>query len=342
MKAVASALPSPSIDDIATPPFSASPTNVSWDIETLNLARDSTNHIVQYGAVVYDPITHSKISTPSFFVRPVGWQQSQIGKDHHLRDDRQYWENIDAAKPLSAYSNEIFATMNGQTWIGHNILSFDIPVLESDLGGIDAPIPHPVRIIDTLVLLESWGFRGPYVPDLKLATLMQFYGIGKQTHQASDDCIATYDVLVAACASKAIYSIRETKSHRKRSPSPKRTNKDVPFDVVEVRGEWVKQRMEDKSRFSNPPRPEGAVDGSVDSAWNAFAKVLSKRDTDDTLRIHAAYKKADNMSPVEILCLPTAVDDRYGHGYNIFYKPDEGRSYRLDRFSWVRIVRIVY
>jgi hypothetical protein len=368
MKAIADALPraeddKPTADDLATPEVGKLPINVSWDLETLNLARDSTNHIVEYGAALYDPITQKSLGTHVFYVRPEGWVPATMVTETHPRHaDASYWSNIDKARSLRDHAKEIFSIMDGQTWIGHNILSFDIPVLKADLEAIASPVPHPVRVIDTLVLLERWGFRGRYVPDLKLATLMKFYGLGEQSHLAGGDCMATYAVLSAACASRAIASLRETwkpaspswrrrdASRKKSSSSPPRrqlsmpvittTTPEVEFVVHREPWKWAEKRRADPERFGNasgPPKEAIVTGGTSDVAARAFAKALQRRET--PLYIHGAYQTAGSNQYVEILCLPTNADEKYGTGTNFFLNTTDPRSYRFDRFAWVRLMQ---
>lgn len=82
---------------------------------------------------------------------------------------------------------------------GHNIISFDIPFLQSwqkRLAQKDASLSFPpfdFFALDTLQMaLQAKLLMGIPYPDLKLKTLCQYHGLaGEQTHDALDDIYLT-------------------------------------------------------------------------------------------------------------------------------------------------------
>lgn len=70
--------------------------------------------------------------------------------------------------------------------VGHNILSFDCNVL-ADNGH---PVANPK--LDTLLLANSYKKRGLFaapIPNVRLSTLKDYYGININSHIAISDCI---------------------------------------------------------------------------------------------------------------------------------------------------------
>ncbi|KAJ0571373.1 putative ribonuclease H-like superfamily, exonuclease, RNase T/DNA polymerase III [Helianthus annuus] len=71
--------------------------------------------------------------------------------------------------------------MLGRIWAGHNIVRFDCVRLRDAFAQINRPPPEPKGTIDSLALLtQRFGRRAG---DMKMASLANYFGLGKQSHR---------------------------------------------------------------------------------------------------------------------------------------------------------------
>jgi len=80
----------------------------------------------------------------------------------------------------------------GRVWAGHNIVHFDSMIIMDAFAEIGRPPPQPKAMIDTLPLLTQCF--GPRAGDMKLASLANYFGLGKQRHRSLDDVKMNIDV----------------------------------------------------------------------------------------------------------------------------------------------------
>jgi DNA polymerase III epsilon subunit-like protein len=97
------------------------------------------------------------------------------------------------APSFADVADRIFAIMDGQIWVGHNINAFDNTHIRKAFSRIGRKPPEPRMCIDTLPLLrKTFGKRAG---DMKMASLGNYFGLGKERHRAIEDCRMTVEVL---------------------------------------------------------------------------------------------------------------------------------------------------
>ncbi|EMS49379.1 Retrovirus-related Pol polyprotein LINE-1 [Triticum urartu] len=81
----------------------------------------------------------------------------------------------------------------GRVWAGHNIVRFDVPRIREAFTEIGRTPPEPKGMIDTLPLLtQRFGRRAG---DMKMASLANYFGLGRQKHRSLDDVRMNLEVL---------------------------------------------------------------------------------------------------------------------------------------------------
>ena len=155
---------------------------VAVDIETTGLGRDA--RIIELGAV---RIRHGrKVASYSQLVNPQIPIPAKVTQITGITDrDVRHQPTIDKALP------RFYAFCGRDTWIGHNIRRFDIPVIRHEAERIGAGIPD-VNFYDTLEISQV------YLPQLehhRLKDLIRYFGIAKtERHRAADDAAQTAQV----------------------------------------------------------------------------------------------------------------------------------------------------
>lgn len=144
-----------------------------FDLETTG------KKIIQIGALkVRDDQTVAKFST---YVNPLEKINDYVS---HLTGISNY--QTDAAPLIDEVMPDFLDFVGDDTLVGHNILSFDCNVL-ADNG---YPVANPK--LDTLLLANSYKKRGLFaapIPNVRLSTLKDYYGININSHIAISDCI---------------------------------------------------------------------------------------------------------------------------------------------------------
>ena len=102
------------------------------------------------------------------------------------------------APSFRSVAPQIFDLLDGRTWLGHNILRFDIPQLTKHFEAAGLRAPRPAGVIDTLLLLKR--HFGKRAGDLKMASLGRFFGQGEEQHRAMADARMTLNVIKHAGA----------------------------------------------------------------------------------------------------------------------------------------------
>ena len=145
-----------------------------FDLETTG------KKIIQIGALkVRDDQTVAKFST---YVNPSLEKINDYVS--HLTGISNY--QTDAIPLIDEVMPDFLDFVGDDTLVGHNILSFDCNVL-ADNG---YPVANPK--LDTLLLANSYKKRGLFadpIPNVRLPTLKDYYGININSHIAISDCI---------------------------------------------------------------------------------------------------------------------------------------------------------
>ncbi|CAD6212567.1 unnamed protein product [Miscanthus lutarioriparius] len=80
-----------------------------------------------------------------------------------------------------------------RVWAGHNIVRFDSARIREAFSEIGRSPPQPKGMIDTLPLLtQRFGRRAG---DMKMASLANYFGLGRQRHRSLDDVRMNLEVL---------------------------------------------------------------------------------------------------------------------------------------------------
>ena len=155
---------------------------VAVDIETTGLGRSA--RIIELGAVrirrgrkvaEYSQLVNPQIPIPAKVTQITGITDRDVkGKP-----------TIDKALP------RFYAFCGRDTWIGHNIHRFDIPIIKHEAERVGAGIPD-INFYDTLEISQV------YLPQLehhRLKDLIRYFGIAKtERHRAADDAAQTAQV----------------------------------------------------------------------------------------------------------------------------------------------------
>lgn len=152
---------------------------VAIDIETTGLGRNA--RIIELGAV---RIRHGrKVASYSQLVNP---QIPIPAKVTQITDrDVKGKPTIDKALP------KFYAFCGRDTWIGHNIRRFDIPVIAREAQRVGAGMPD-VSFYDTMELSQALL---PQLDRHRLLDLIRYFGIAKtERHRAADDAAQTAQV----------------------------------------------------------------------------------------------------------------------------------------------------
>ncbi len=155
---------------------------VAIDIETTGLGRSA--RIIELGAV---RMRHGrKVASFSQLVNPQIPIPAKVTQITGITDrDVKGKPTIDKALP------KFYAFCGRDTWIGHNIRRFDIPIIKHEAERVGAGIPD-VNFYDTLEISQV------YLPQLehhRLKDLIRYFSIAKnERHRAADDAAQTAQV----------------------------------------------------------------------------------------------------------------------------------------------------
>lgn len=155
---------------------------VAIDIETTGLGRNA--RIIELGAVRIR--RGRKVASYSQLVNPQIPIPAKVTQITGITDrDVRHQPTIDKALP------RFYAFCGKDTWIGHNIHRFDIPIIKHEAERVGAGIPD-ISFYDTLEISQV------YLPQLdhhRLKDLIRYFGIAKtERHRAADDAAQTAQV----------------------------------------------------------------------------------------------------------------------------------------------------
>lgn len=155
---------------------------VAIDIETTGLDRSA--RIIELGAV---RIRHGrKVASYSQLVNPQIPIPAKVTQITGITDrDVRHQPTIDKALP------RFYAFCGQDTWIGHNIRRFDLPVIAREAERADVGMPD-VSFYDTLEISQTLL---PQLDRHRLLDLIRYFGIAKtERHRAADDAAQTAQV----------------------------------------------------------------------------------------------------------------------------------------------------
>ncbi len=155
---------------------------VAIDIETTGLGRNA--RIIELGAV---RIRHGrKVASYSQLVNPQIPIPAKVTQITGITDrDVRHQPTIDKALP------RFYAFCGHDTWIGHNIRRFDLPVIAREAERVGVGMPD-VSFYDTLEVSQTLL---PQLDRHRLLDLIRYFGIAKtERHRAADDAAQTAQV----------------------------------------------------------------------------------------------------------------------------------------------------
>jgi DNA helicase-2/ATP-dependent DNA helicase PcrA len=110
---------------------------------------------------------------------------SESSKIHNITQEVL---NAKAMPPAEAYAN-FLAFVGDSPIAGHNVILFDLPMLEANLLRANIKWNRPNNVFDTLILARQLY---PQMKSYRLAHLIEALSlVGKNTHNAIDDVLAT-------------------------------------------------------------------------------------------------------------------------------------------------------
>lgn len=145
------------------------------DTETTGLNRESSK-VIQLSAIKY--INDKPVDTFNTFINPGNLPlPEKISIKTGIND-----EQLINAPKFSDITNDFSAFVGTLPWIGHNINSFDIPIIVNN--GLDL---NEVSTIDTLKLSHKKLTMKHYT----LENLKDYFNINNRSHNALEDCKTT-------------------------------------------------------------------------------------------------------------------------------------------------------
>lgn len=155
---------------------------VAIDIETTGLDRSA--RIIELGAVRIR--RGRKVASYSQLVNPQIPIPAKVTQITGITDrDVRHQPTIDKAL------TKFYAFCGRDTWIGHNIRRFDIPVIAREAQRVGAGMPD-VSFYDTMELSQALL---PQLDHHRLLDLIRYFGIAKtERHRAADDAAQTAQV----------------------------------------------------------------------------------------------------------------------------------------------------
>lgn len=104
-------------------------------------------------------------------------------------------EMVECAPSFSRVADQLHEIMDEKIWAGHNIRSFDMPILFRKFEEIGIKAPKPAEVFDTLWFLRK---HFPSEKGHSLATLGRMLGLGEEDHRALSDVEMNINVLARA------------------------------------------------------------------------------------------------------------------------------------------------
>ncbi|XP_050224779.1 protein NEN1 [Mercurialis annua] len=162
-----------------------------FDLETTVPTRTGQGFaILEFGAILVCSMKLVELRSYSTLVRPAN---PSLISPTSVRCNGITYDAVISAPSFSEIADTVYETLDGRIWAGHNIQRFDCVRIREAFAEIGRPPPESKGIIDTLALLtQKFGRRAG---DMKMASLANYFGLGKQTHRSLDDVRMNLEVL---------------------------------------------------------------------------------------------------------------------------------------------------
>ncbi|KAM7258613.1 hypothetical protein ACFE04_014354 [Oxalis oulophora] len=166
-----------------------------FDLETTMPTRPGQGYaILEFGSILVCPRKLVELHSYSTLVKPIDPIHISTLS---ARPNGITHQAVSSAPSFHHLAHQIFDILDGRIWAGHNILRFDCKRIDEAFAEIGRPPPQPTGFIDTLHLLtKRFGKRAG---DMKMASLANYFSLGRQTHRSLDDVRMNLEV-VKHCA----------------------------------------------------------------------------------------------------------------------------------------------
>ncbi|CAA6656574.1 unnamed protein product [Spirodela intermedia] len=191
--------------DAPTSPLTPTPSSVLslpeapsiafFDVETSIPYRTGQGYaLLEFGAILVCPRRLVELGSYSTLIRP---PDLSVISPASVRCNGITRESVSSAPDFEQVADHVYEILHGKVWAGHNILRFDCLRIREAFEAVGRPAPESVGTIDSLRLLsQRFGKRAG---DMKMATLANYFGLGRQKHRSLDDVRMNLEV-VKYCA----------------------------------------------------------------------------------------------------------------------------------------------
>lgn len=197
---------------------------VCFDLETTGFGK--TAEIIEIGAIkVRDGTTVDKFSE---LVKPTNRISGVVTALTGISQ-----KDVADARNISEVLPDFLEFIGNDILLGHNIASFDIPIVRRNVAVVMRAMFEP-NYIDTMYLAKML----PGVPDHKLQTMLDYYGIvNERAHRAFEDCEATSKLFNALVADGIAPEVRRSCSYTNieaAQPVPVKEDISVTMEAEEL------------------------------------------------------------------------------------------------------------
>ncbi|CAN6283175.1 unnamed protein product [Urochloa humidicola] len=172
------------------PPGAGGPEIAFFDVETSVPQRAGQGYaLLEFGAILVCPRRLVEVASYATLVRPA--DPASAVSAASVRCNGITRDAVSGAPPFRDVADAVYDLLHGRVWAGHNIVRFDSARIREAFAEIGRPPPEPKALIDTLPLLtQRFGRRAG---DMKMASLANYFGLGKQ--RSLDDVRMNLEVL---------------------------------------------------------------------------------------------------------------------------------------------------
>ncbi|KAI7745204.1 hypothetical protein M8C21_016625 [Ambrosia artemisiifolia] len=162
-----------------------------FDLETTVPSRPGQGFaILEFGSILVCPRKLIELESYETLVKP---HDLSLISTLSVRANGITPDAVISAPTFSDIADKVYDILHGRIWAGHNIIRFDCVRLRDAFAQINRAPPEPKGTIDSLALLtQRFGRRAG---DMKMASLANYFGLGKQSHRSLDDVRMNLEVL---------------------------------------------------------------------------------------------------------------------------------------------------
>jgi len=161
-----------------------------FDLETIPDRTGQKWKIIEFGAILVCPQKLVELDKFSILIRPA---DLSLISETRVKSNGITFNDVAAAPKFEEVAKRIYDLLDGRVWAGHNILRCDCVCIREAFSEIGWPAPKAKEYLDSFPLFEQ-KFRRR-AGDMKMATLAEYFGLGRQTHRSLDDVRMNLEVL---------------------------------------------------------------------------------------------------------------------------------------------------